>query len=60
MQAFCLNARNNLFLILSGDIESMPFIEALRQLFFSVGKVTPCAIKADFSKPLSKYVFLLF
>lgn len=22
----------------SGDIESMPFIEALRQLFFSVGK----------------------
>lgn len=26
------------FFAVSGDIESMPFIEALRQLFFSVGK----------------------
>lgn len=30
---------SNLYFLFLGDIESMPFIEALRQLLFSVGKV---------------------
>lgn len=34
-----------------GDIESMPFIEALRQLFFSVGKF---ALFAEFFNGLVK------
>lgn len=37
-----------------GDIESMPFIEALRQLSFSVGKVMLHAIS---SRTLLWYLF---
>ena len=41
-----LPARDYFVISFVGDIESMPFIEALRQLSFSVGKVDfMCSIK---------------